>query len=177
MKLKPEIIQYLAKTNYTWHTSLYLLEKYSELETDEELENSILSLIELYTRLDDKDYCYGLKRLICNDERLKKALTLSQHRLWVKAGKGFSSYIENTGYNPSDISDVLNKRIAEEGWMNVHKQLNDWGNIQNIIKDIGNVDLHIELAWQTKEKRTLEKFIQSTETFNADTLMIQVKQN
>lgn len=69
---------------------------------------------------------------------------------------------------------MLHKRVAEEGWLNVHKQLNDWGNIQTIIKDIGNVDLHIELAWQTKEKRTLEKFIQSTETFNADTLMIQV---
>lgn len=73
-----------------------------------------------------------------------------------------------------NISDVLNKRLAEEGWMNVHKQLNDWGSIQNVIKGIENIDLHIELAWQTKEKRTLEKFIQSTETFNADSLMIQV---
>lgn len=101
MKLKPEIIQYLAKTNYTWHTSLYILERYAEAENEEEFENSVLSLIEMYTRLDEKDFNYGLKRLICDDETLKKGITLSQHRLWVKAGKTFSSFIENSGYEPS----------------------------------------------------------------------------
>ena len=59
--------------------------------------------------------------------------------------------------------------------MNVHKQLNDWGSIQNVVRGIENIDVHIELAWQIKEKKTLEKYINSTETFNADSLMIQVR--
>jgi len=76
-----------------------------------------------------------------------------------------------------NISDVLHKKVAEEGWMNVHRQLNDWGSIQNIVRGIENIDIHIELAWQTKDKKTLEKFINSTETFNADSLMIQVNKS
>jgi len=173
VKIRPEIIQYLAKTNHTWHTSLYLLEKYAENESEEDLENISLSLIELYTRLDEKDYSYGLKRLMCEDKMVKSGLSLSQHRLWVKAGKSFSNYIEQANYDPTDISDVLHKKVAEEGWMNVHKQLNDWGTIQNIIKGIENIDLHIELAWQTKDRRTLEKFIMGTDGITANSLMIQ----
>ncbi len=68
---------------------------------DEDFEDAVLNLVELYTRLDEKDYTFGLKRLISTDDTIKKSLTLTQHRLWVKAGKMFSNYIENTGYEPS----------------------------------------------------------------------------
>ena len=77
---------------------------------DEDFENSIMSLLEMYTRLDEKDYNYGLKRLMCTDETLKKGLTLSQHRIWVKAGKTFSHYIETSDYDPSIIL-LLNEII------------------------------------------------------------------
>mmetsp|Transcript_36716 Transcript_36716/g.32932 ORF Transcript_36716/g.32932 Transcript_36716/m.32932 type:complete len:102 (-) Transcript_36716:2965-3270(-) len=101
----------------------------------------------MYTRLDEKDLGYGLKRLMCSNENVKNALTLSQYRHWVKAGRTFSTYIENANYEPGDLTDVLNKKIAEDGWVNSHKQLNDWKTLEQVIQGVDNQELKIELAW------------------------------
>ncbi len=58
--------------------------------------------------------------------------------------------------------------------MSVHKQLNDWGSIQNVVRGTDNFDVHLELAFQTKDRKSLEKLVSGTDVFNADFLMIQV---
>ena len=140
-------------------------------------------MYETYNRLDDRDLLSGLKRMIVSDPKLKKGLSLVQHRQWVKACKFFASYIENADLESDNVYDILNKKVAEENWIHIHKELNDWNGLKTINdkhnnEKVINQDLHLEMAWRTKELKALEiyiNFVSGTGNLTADSFLIQVE--
>lgn len=174
--MKPGILQHVAKTSNTWWLSLNQLERIADDGGGEQSEEAIFAINELYSRLDEKDYTFGLKHLISDHPLVSRGVTLLQHRQWVKADKAFSSYLQQVDYSPDSITDVLDKKVSEECWVATHKQMNDWGVIQAIVRDHSR-EAAVECAWYRKDIQAIDDFLHKDQSENALTYLFKVIEN
>ena len=92
LRIKPETGQYIAKRFSTWRVSQFFIED-EFFKEDGERDSAVFALNEIYKKLDEKDYYYGLQQLLTSNQSIKNALVNLQIRNWEESKKQFTEIL------------------------------------------------------------------------------------
>jgi hypothetical protein len=93
--LQPESIQFIVKTQYCWSIGQYMIEDFLYRKNSEVTIESILTCLqEIFFRLNERDYMFGIKRIIVQNPILANGLTHIQLRNWNSAFSTFNKILE-----------------------------------------------------------------------------------
>ena len=94
--LHPESLQFITKTQSCWSIGQYMIEDFLNKKNSEVTIESIMTCLhEIFFRLNERDYMFGLKRLMVQNQTLANGLTQIQMRNWTPAFSIFNKILEN----------------------------------------------------------------------------------
>jgi hypothetical protein len=135
--LKPEVLQYVAKTQNCWHIALALLETSEEWLRDQIQPSRLIE--RLYHRLGEVDHSHGWKYHKAELPETKAGVDLLLAQDW----KGARDHFFNLLSLSAPSRDVC---VWDEGWEECTKRLGDWESLK-AYGESGHDVSYIEACW------------------------------
>ena len=163
IQVPPQLIKYLAKKFNSWHSGIEILETMvwdmrigavSSKNQDKVRETCLDNLSDLFYKLNEDDYNYGVWRSRCQFVETNTALSFEQNGRWATSQLMFEQVQQKakSGVLPFLESEY---NLWEDHWVACAQRLQQWDLLTELSKhegklffNQGNNDLLIECAWR-----------------------------
>lgn len=156
----PHLISHLGMTFNCWHSSIRLLERLAEnlvpkdpstAESESRFDENVhKALCDLYARLEESDYCYGLWRRQSLFVETNMALSFQQIGSWQQA-QNMYEIVQNKARSGALPFSQAEYEIWEMEWIHCTKKLQQWDLLLDISKGDADATLLLDSAWRVSD--------------------------